>query len=75
MGLQKLLLYIRCAQKIRKFGQQVVIMLDQLNGSFENQIVLDKVFSSYLSACIIDYTLIVQEFWTKVEVQILAGNY
>ena len=28
----------------------------------ENQIVLDKVSSNYLNACIIDYTFIVQEF-------------
>ena len=52
---------IRGSQKIRKFCQ-VAIMHGQLNGSFENRIVLDKVFSSYLSACIIDYTLIVREF-------------
>ena len=28
---------MRCAQKIRKFGQQFAIMHDQLNGLFGNQ--------------------------------------
>ena len=50
-------------------------MHDQLNGPFGNQIILDKVFSNYLSACVIDYTLIVQEFSKNMEVQILAANY
>ena len=61
-GLRQVFLYIRCAQKIRKFGQQVVIMHDQLNGPFGNGIVLDKVSSNYLRACIINITLTVQEF-------------
>ena len=47
---------------IHKFGLQVTIMHDQLNGPFGNQIVLNKVLPNYLSACIIDYILFVQEF-------------
>ena len=48
-------------------------MHDQLNGPFGDRIILDKVFSNYLSACIIDYTLIVQEWKKKnMEVQIWA---
>ena len=35
-------------------------MHDQLNGPFGNRIVLDKVFSNYLSVCIMDYSLMVQ---------------
>ena len=54
--------------KIRKFGQQVAIMHDLLNGRFGNRIVLDKVSLSYLSACIIEFTLIVQEFSKKIGV-------
>ena len=37
-------------------------MHDQFNGPFGNGIVLDKVFSNYLSDYIIDYILILQEF-------------
>ena len=68
-------MYIHSAQKIRKFGQKVGTMYDQLNGPFGNRTDLDKVFSNFLSACISDYTLILQEFQKNMEVQILAGNY
>ena len=60
--LQKFLLYVLYGQMIHKFGLQVTIMHDQLNGPFGNQIVLNKVLPNYLSACIIDYILFVQEF-------------
>ena len=40
----------------------------------ETELFLDKVSSNYLSACIIDYTLIVEEFLKNKEVHILAGN-
>lgn len=46
-----------------------------VEGPFGNATVLDKVFSNYLSACVINYKLIVQEFLQNMEVQILAGNY
>ena len=40
------MVYIRWAQKIRKFDQQVVKIHDQLNGPFGNRIVSDKVSSN-----------------------------
>ena len=63
-------MYIRYAQNIRKFGQQVSIMHNQLNDPFGNRTITtvsNGVFLNYLSAWIIDYKLIVKRIFEKHE--------